>query len=391
MRKAGRGRRARGERRAAAPSVPEELLWEILVRLPAKDVLRCRAVCRSWCRLATSADFLLAHHRLQPALPLVSFHGELSEASVETFDLRRTPAERRPVLAFNDYSHRKNFTIHASCDGLLLLSLANHRFYICNPATRQCVVLPGLTGATVAALYPLRPSGEYRVLFWKDVNTSTIDAYYVLTVGSSEKPRCIGMPVASESMKAVLRHGIYIANKHLPVMLHGCLHMGPGCILGSAIIVFDPVAESFVRLMPPPTALSRANLHDIDGTLGISSTFDDRSGRVAKLWELQDYEMGIWSLKYQIKLPVQEMTRITDSKYYYVTVVSENGDVLIRCRHPWYLFHCDSKGKLVDKFLWDGVCPNVTGHWFKQSLVRHAFFQMQDGSCVRQPRFFRGL
>ncbi|KAF0912229.1 hypothetical protein E2562_013182 [Oryza meyeriana var. granulata] len=48
------------------------------------------------------------------------------------------------------------------------------------------------------------------------------------------------------------------------------------------------------------------------------------------------------------------MTSNTDSRYYYATVVSENGGVLICCRNPWYMFHCDSKGKLVDKFLWDG-------------------------------------
>lgn len=194
MPKATRGRRTRVGRRAATRSVPEELLWEILVCLPAKDLLRCRAVGRSWHRLATSADFLLAHHRLQPSLPLVSFHRpiswrsrEVTDASVETFDLRHSPPGHRPVLAFNDYNQRHDFTIHASCDGLLLLTLANHRFYICNPATRQWTVLPGLTGGTVAALYRHGASGEYRILFWKYGKNDIIAVYYVHTVGSSEK------------------------------------------------------------------------------------------------------------------------------------------------------------------------------------------------------------
>uniref|UniRef100_A0A0D9W2K2 F-box associated domain-containing protein n=1 Tax=Leersia perrieri TaxID=77586 RepID=A0A0D9W2K2_9ORYZ len=123
------------------------------------------------------------------------------------------------------------------------------------------------------------------------------------------------------------------------------------------------------------------NMYDMDGTLGISCMFDDMSGivRIAKLWELQDYEMGVWSFKYQIKLPVLEMTSITDSIYYYPTVMAENGDVLI------------SKGKLVDKFLWDGVCPNVTGHWFRENLVSHAFFQMQDGACQTATFFPRAV
>ncbi|XP_044329375.1 uncharacterized protein [Triticum aestivum] len=66
-------RRTRSRRRRAASigRLPEEIMsFEIFVRLPAKDVLRCRAVCRSWRRLASVPDFLLAHHRRQPSLPL---------------------------------------------------------------------------------------------------------------------------------------------------------------------------------------------------------------------------------------------------------------------------------------------------------------------------------
>jgi hypothetical protein len=58
---------------AHAPSIPEEILvWEILVRLPAKDILRYRLVCRAWRRLTSTADFLLAHHERQPLLPVLT-------------------------------------------------------------------------------------------------------------------------------------------------------------------------------------------------------------------------------------------------------------------------------------------------------------------------------
>ena len=143
-------------RRAASPVLPEELVvWEILVRLPAKALLRCRAVCRSWLRLITSdPDFLRAHHLRQPSLPLVFFHNHISfysrylvDAAVDAFDLRRSPAERQPVLRFNDYNHHRHFEVRASCDGLLLLSLSDGCFYICNPATRQWTTLPALAEA----------------------------------------------------------------------------------------------------------------------------------------------------------------------------------------------------------------------------------------------------
>ncbi|TVU47363.1 hypothetical protein EJB05_06962, partial [Eragrostis curvula] len=52
---------------------PEEILLEILLLLPPKSVLRCRAVCKALRRLATNRAFLLAHHHRQPARRLVSF------------------------------------------------------------------------------------------------------------------------------------------------------------------------------------------------------------------------------------------------------------------------------------------------------------------------------
>jgi hypothetical protein len=41
----------------------EILVWEIFVRLPAKYIIRCRAVCRYWYNLTSTHDFLLANHR----------------------------------------------------------------------------------------------------------------------------------------------------------------------------------------------------------------------------------------------------------------------------------------------------------------------------------------
>jgi hypothetical protein len=188
--KSGRSR----DRSAAAAAVavlPEALiLWDILIRLPAKDLLRCRA----WRRLTTAADFLLAHHRWQPSLPLVFFlavpswlRNDRGDAAFDALDLRRRPTKRQPVLRFNDNTQGCTFDVCVSCDGLILLSASNGRFYICNPATRQWAALPKLNFANVAGMYSHSSTGEYRVLYWTPARTSdALDTvYYVLTVGSS--------------------------------------------------------------------------------------------------------------------------------------------------------------------------------------------------------------
>ncbi|XP_037416383.1 uncharacterized protein LOC119279088 [Triticum dicoccoides] len=49
---------------------------EILVRLPPKDVLRCRAVQKSWCAATSTDKFILDNHRRQPSLPIIQRHKE---------------------------------------------------------------------------------------------------------------------------------------------------------------------------------------------------------------------------------------------------------------------------------------------------------------------------
>ncbi|XBI14496.1 hypothetical protein VPH35_057074 [Triticum aestivum] len=262
---------------AAVAALPDELFqWEILVRLPAKELLRCRAVCRSWCRLASAAS-------------------------------RRS---------------------------LILISCSNHRFYLCNPATRQWCALPDLTGGNVAALYPHHSSCEYRILYWKHPNNSddNVVYYYVLTVGKKE--RCIGLPVASSSINKKDRSRWHLhACHHPPVLLHDCLHWYTVNAFDGAIVIFDTLAESFRMLR---------------------------------------YDNYVECL--------------------YGKVVSENGDMLLISRNCWSqsLFHCDSKGELIEIFVWSYIDPKVLGLCFKQSLVRHVFFERKDGKRVRLPRFLQG-
>ncbi|XP_021749008.1 F-box/kelch-repeat protein At3g23880-like [Chenopodium quinoa] len=48
--------------------LPNDLLGGIFSRLPVKDLLRLRCVCRSWCALIDDFSFILTHHRAQYAI-----------------------------------------------------------------------------------------------------------------------------------------------------------------------------------------------------------------------------------------------------------------------------------------------------------------------------------
>jgi hypothetical protein len=156
-----RSARTRSRRAAATASLslPEEIVvWEIFIRLPAKYILRCRAVCRSWHDLTSAYDFLRAHHRRQPSLPLITLYGS-------TIGTKGVLKCSPPALALRDY---EGFKLLASCDGLLLLSLSDGRYIICNPVTRQCAPLACLAAAghiNIVGLYLHGASGEYRILY----------------------------------------------------------------------------------------------------------------------------------------------------------------------------------------------------------------------------------
>jgi hypothetical protein len=52
--------------------LPEVIIVEeILMWLPAEGVLHCHAVRRSWCCATSTHEFMLAHHRHQPSLPII--------------------------------------------------------------------------------------------------------------------------------------------------------------------------------------------------------------------------------------------------------------------------------------------------------------------------------
>ncbi|KAL6839758.1 hypothetical protein ACP4OV_030446 [Aristida adscensionis] len=339
---------------------PDEILQEILVRLPAKSVLRCGAVCRSWRRLASDPAFLAAHHRRQPPLHLIgSFRpaGNLLHPScLDAVDLRGR--ERRPAFKPAGYC-----LVHASCDGLLIVGDE-----ICNPATRQRVSLGKKAMAyclEIMGLFRHQPSGEYRMLFWRPGDSTlpnpNAQAYHYLTdvAGGKELIEAPGIRVIGA-----------------PVVLHGSLHLHWKKHLRNGgyhkILVFDTVAESF-RQMPPPAVnpLRVMQLFDMNGTLAASCS--KHTMMEMRIFALQDYQSEVWSFQYRIKLPAMEIRRFQEQGDWLARIVSEEGDVLVSC-FGW-LLHCDRNGNLLAKFQYNDDLPMLIPHRFKESLVRHKFFE----------------
>ncbi|KAM0899174.1 hypothetical protein ACQ4PT_021472 [Festuca glaucescens] len=402
----------------------EELVSEILLRLPPKSILRCRAVCKDWRRITSDVAFLLAHHRRQPPRRLLSFVRDvgprrdldLVDYCVETLDLHTN--QLRSVVRFTDSGfsdYDSPFKVYAACDGLLLMSYYA-RLYLCNPATRQwCSVYPPeLQHDTIMGLYAhgcSHSSREYRVLYYRRIGVAP--TFYINTVGT-ENERVIWPETSSESVTKWLRRGPLNLRLDKPCLFSNNLHWPPCSTWLKCLLVFDTVTEVF-QWFEGPTELGHMTwLLEMEGTLAISSS--NIGGSEVDLWLLQDYKSAIWVHKYRIKLPVLEIRRfdqdvVTETDWC-PEFISPEGDVLVdedgETDADWdsevvspegnvlvdvvnLLLHYDIKGNMLQKFHCDGRMLHFMTHILQESLVPHTFFRMQEDGNVEEPPFFRWL
>uniref|UniRef100_A0A453GIQ2 F-box associated beta-propeller type 3 domain-containing protein n=2 Tax=Aegilops tauschii subsp. strangulata TaxID=200361 RepID=A0A453GIQ2_AEGTS len=385
---------------AATPLLPglldDVFIWEILVRLDPKSLLRCRAVRRAWRRATSTRRFLLAHHARQPAFPIAD--GDQLVLGVHlhdilAFDLRAAAKAHLHTVARLD----QDFYLEASCDGLLVLSTfakggSGCCISICNPVTREHASLAGPPwDFTAFGMYLHRPTGEYRLLLQRGSNRDSpeeqIDCY-VFPLGSDQPPRYIGWP----DMESVVFN--------LPIQLRDNLHWYPYYHLseseqlqseGKPVIVFDTVAESF-RQMHAPIVPTKSYLFEMDDTIGIYCNDGDKN--TVSIWVLQNYESEVWDLKYRIRLPVEEIrgqfegcNDYRDVNLWDVDVVSGDGGVLLLVSFGRWVLHIDTDGKLIDSFYSGLLGLRIYECRLKQSLVQHAFFPALEGYVVNASPF----
>ncbi|PON96520.1 F-box domain containing protein [Trema orientale] len=138
-------------------TLSEDLLLEIFLRLPnRRSLIRCRTVCKRWFSLLSPPHFILRlnqfrYHRNQPwSLPFeitttsttttrsVLFSVKASNNSKTTTS---TTISTSSYLNFLPCSPDHHVVIRASFQDLLLVSVSEDDYYICNPFTKQWLAL----------------------------------------------------------------------------------------------------------------------------------------------------------------------------------------------------------------------------------------------------------
>ncbi|KAL6536109.1 hypothetical protein OROHE_012954 [Orobanche hederae] len=128
----------------------EEIIPNILHKLPVKTLLRCTSICKSWYSLITSPQFIFSHLHFAASTknrtPLLLVRRTITES--EHYDLfsDNDSFTLHSNIEFPFRSINAFFTIVGSCNGLICLSddrvYHTHTIILWNPCIKKSVLLP---------------------------------------------------------------------------------------------------------------------------------------------------------------------------------------------------------------------------------------------------------
>ncbi|KAK6914167.1 F-box domain [Dillenia turbinata] len=124
------------------PTLPDEIIADILSRVPVKSLVRFRCVSKEWCSLVANTKFIKAH--LQRSNARQDHHrahlSALAYSSCPSPDDHS--AETNIILNFPPKFQNEAYRIVGSCDGLLLIAVDSGYTFLLNPSTREYKELP---------------------------------------------------------------------------------------------------------------------------------------------------------------------------------------------------------------------------------------------------------
>lgn len=315
-------------RAPALPEMPDELVLEILLRLPVKSLLKFKCVCKDWHGIISGPSFIRMHlersvsnQQRQPSY-LITPH-LLDYASTElwpnTFsnNIRFYRWQHESCQASASLVYARNFqrafgSVYgfAHCDGLVLLPTDN-RMYVVNPATRDLLTLPE------SPRRMLEPSSFYRgnVGFGRDpcTNKYKVVQCFRHATDNGLGGYCTGMEVFTigSSSSAAWRDAVPpypVGNWRNATFFKGSLFWNVRKLRQreppeSRLLRFCLRAETFsFTTHPPCPALDHQNfaMSELDGELCLAQ-YESSHGQVV-IWMTSDGENPKWDRRYVVNV-----------------------------------------------------------------------------------------
>ncbi|XP_058744660.1 F-box/kelch-repeat protein At3g23880-like [Vicia villosa] len=122
----------------AGEFLPEDLVTEILLRLPVKSLLQFKRVCKSWKTLISDPQFANTHLQIKTTNHQQLVFSVLEESRILSYPLNslcENPSTPHKPATFTGIANH-DYLIIGSCNGLLCLLDSDQRVRMCNPSIR---------------------------------------------------------------------------------------------------------------------------------------------------------------------------------------------------------------------------------------------------------------
>ncbi|XP_026454367.1 F-box protein At3g07870-like isoform X2 [Papaver somniferum] len=281
--------------------LPEEIILDILNRLPTETVLECKSVCRTRRSLIRHPTFSKTHlHHLNHStvesdklgfivLTIIIGGGRgIENCQYFEYNENHESIDRIERLNF-DLPFGWDTRILGSSNGLICLSrrLKEDKTYICNPITREYLMLPEIVkrvgmgdGAKGFGYVP--STNEYKAVTIVSYYQGKFGETYIYTLGSGNGWRNLG-EFNFRSRAYQWGHGIFV---------NGALYWWDHLL--KMIVNFDLAEEKFCEhLSPPAPILSNSDFNDffrpcvLDGCLCFAINLRDNGATCWDVWLLK--------------------------------------------------------------------------------------------------------
>ncbi|XP_078153670.1 putative F-box protein At3g16210 [Carex rostrata] len=276
-------------------TLPDELIMEILSRLPPRPFFRCRTVCKSW--LSLSSEALGLNEHLRPTLCGIFYNNSCSGVGFVNLSHGADKVELdRTVCALSNYDI---LNIIDYCNGLLIIEALNknaptvHNLYVYNPATRILLTMlsfsPPFDCRTFSLAFDPRVYSQFQIIRFSN-GSDDGEISSSINIFSFKRGKCISKKeLVCDTMIKFYSKGTFVEGRLYRITTRG-------------EILSINANECSYQLINPPDMTSRTfdKIGQSQGLLHYISLCDKKG--LMFIWVLKSYTRQEWKLKYQLNL-----------------------------------------------------------------------------------------
>ncbi|CAM0884055.1 unnamed protein product [Alopecurus aequalis] len=373
---------------SSSGDLPRDALLEILLRIPAKDLCRLRAVCPSW-RALTRDPFFVAEHKSRHTAPLLAVSYQDQGANgVDVVDLSGNIVRRIPSIE-SDIRTSVYTVIRTSEDSIRVLrtrldlvcftrEIQRSSLWVLNPATGATLVLPkchseelarddgiranyghGRMDSCALGLGQVSSTGEYKAI--RIVSAGGRQLCEVITLDGTncgrwrgkQSPPSLIFAGRGEHMRCVVLDGVvyFLMNFYSPWANTGVMNIEPG-----SIAPFNLETEEWMGTLRGPLSV-RTFVQEHEGyiyaDLSLQLSLAELGGSLVmvnnihyvsmELWFLTDFENAIWEKKYNIPSHLAQL-------FVYPLLILQDGRILFSHGDRFVMSYDPETGTCADAF-----------------------------------------